>query len=88
MVLDVHDTVAALFQPDLANGFEEGQALNVANRSTDFDHDDVDIGCGERADARFDFVGDVRDHLDGVAEVIAMAFLLEHVPVDAAGGYG
>ena len=35
-----------------------------------------------------DLVGDVRDHLDGAAEVVAAALLLQHVRVDPARGDG
>jgi hypothetical protein len=34
----------------------------------------------------FDFVGDVRDHLDRRAEVVPAPLLLDDVPVDLAGG--
>ena len=34
----------------------------------------------------FDFVGDVGDDLNGLAEVVALAFLVQNVPVDLAGG--
>ena len=37
-------------------------------------------------DARLDLVGDVRDDLDGLAEVVAAAFLLDDRLVDLAGG--
>jgi hypothetical protein len=82
----IHDIVAPLLQPDLADGLEEGQAFDIAHRAADLGHHDIDARLGQGADARFDLVGDVRDHLDGVAEVVAAALLLEHVPVDAAGG--
>ena len=38
------------------------------------------------ADPRLDLVGDVRDHLDRVAEVVAPSLLLDHRQVDRAGG--
>ena len=41
---------------------------------------------GEREDALLDLVGDVRDHLHGLAEVRAVALLGEHRLVDRAGG--
>ena len=37
-------------------------------------------------DARLELVGDVRNDLDGVAEVFAAPFLAQHVPVDLACG--
>ena len=41
---------------------------------------------GEPADAALDLVGDVRDHLHGLAEVVAAALGGEHRRVDRAGG--
>ena len=40
---------------------------------------------GELADGRFDLVGDVRNNLDRLAEVVALAFLVDHRLVDLAG---
>ena len=39
-----------------------------------------------RQDPVLDLVGDVRDHLDGVAEVVAAALLGDHLGVDLTGG--
>ena len=41
---------------------------------------------GRVADARLDLVGDVRNHLDGRAQVLAAPLLGDHRLVDAAGG--
>ena len=41
---------------------------------------------GEPVDAPLDLVGDVRDHLHGLAEVVAAALGGEHRGVDRAGG--
>ena len=41
---------------------------------------------GELADAVLDFVGDVRNHLHGFAEIIAAAFLEDHALVNLAAG--
>ena len=46
----------------------------------------VSVDLGDRADARLDLVRDVRDHLDGRAEVLALALLAEHAVPDRAGG--
>src|SRR5207344_3569662 len=59
--------------------------LNVADRSTDLHDDDVHT-VRNFLDGGFDFVGDVRDDLDGFAEVIAASFLGENGFVDAASG--
>jgi hypothetical protein len=42
--------------------------------------------CRAALDVVLDLVGDVRDDLHGLAEVVAAAFLLEHRLIDLAGG--
>ncbi len=70
---------------ELADGFEEGQAFDVADRAADFDEHEVDaVVAGE--DELLDGVRDVRDHLHRAAQVVAAAFAGEDVLVDAAGG--
>ena len=72
---------------ELADGLEEGQALDVAHRAADLGDDHVDIGvAGHPGDALLDLVGDVRDHLHRAAQVVALAFLADDVVVDGAGG--
>src|SRR5665213_1040891 len=71
--------------PHLPDRFEERQRFDVADRSADLD--DADVGAAPFGDARdvcFDLVGDVRDHLDGRAEIVAAALLLDHRLVDLA----
>ena len=43
-------------------------------------------GLGDQRDPLLDLVGDVRDHLDGAAEVVAAALAADDRVVDAAGG--
>ena len=84
--VDVHHVVAAILEADLAERLEEGQPLDVADGAALLDEDHVDALLVHGADAGLDLVGDVRDHLDRAAEVVAVALLAEHVPIDAAGG--
>jgi hypothetical protein len=76
---------------DLPRRLEERQRLDVAHRAADLgDHDvrrgAVLVGGRHRDDAVLDLVGDVRDDLHGVAEVLAAALLGDHGRVDLAGG--
>ena len=81
----VAGVVAAFFQAHLTDGFEEGQRLDVADRTADFD--DGHVGpVGATFDRILDLVGDVRDDLHRLAEVFAAPFLLDHRLVDLAGG--
>ena len=81
----VDRVVAADVLAELADRFEERQALDVADGAADLDEHDVGVAA-DRADAVLDLVGDVRNHLHGAAEVIAAPLLLDHRHVDLAGG--
>ena len=74
----------AKLQAHLANGFEEGKRFDVADSAADFDDDDVDT-FGDAFDTALDFVGDVGNDLDGLAEVVAAALLGEDGFVNTAG---
>ena len=76
--------VAAELDAELADGLEERQRLDVADRAADLDHADVGI-AGAQLDAALDLVGDVRDHLHRGAEVVAAPLFRDHALVDAPG---
>ena len=85
----VHEraVVAADLVPQLADRLEEGQRFDVTDGAADLDEHQVGgFGLGEREHALLDLVGDVRDHLHGLAEVVAPALLRDHRGVDGAGG--
>ena len=85
--VDEAGVFAAEFLAHLADGFEEGERFDVADGAADFDDDDIDVaGTSDLARGVLDFVGDVRDDLDGFAEVVAAALLGDDLLVDAAGG--
>ena len=70
----------------LADGLEERQALDVADRAADLDDHDVRVARARHArDPFLDLVGDVRDDLDRAAQVVAATLLGDHRLVDAAG---
>jgi hypothetical protein len=78
--VDEGGVVRAELQAELAHGFEEGERLDVAHGATDLDDGDIDRIVGAHAgtalDVFLDLVGDVRDHLHRLAEVVAPAFFL------------
>ena len=80
----------AELQGHLAHGFEERQRLDVTHRAADFHDRHVHrVGradTGAAAHIVLDLVGDVRDDLHGLAEVVAAALLLQHRGVDLAAG--
>ena len=72
---------------ELANRLEERQRLDVADRAADLGDDDV----GGRhllrpPDPRLDLVRDVRDHLHGRAQELALALAAENGVPDGARG--
>ena len=69
----------------LADGFQEWERLDVADGAADFDQDDVHA-FGDFAECGFNFIGDVRDDLHGLAKIIAAAFFGDDGFVEAAGG--
>ena len=68
----------------LTERFEEGQTFDVAGGAADFSDEYVN-SFAALEDAFLDLVGDVRDDLHGLAEVVAAAFLLDDGLVDLAG---
>ena len=82
--MDVGGVVAAGILPELADGLEKRQALDVADGAADLDDDDVDV-AGHGPDAVLDLVGDVRNDLHGPSEVVAAPLLLDHREVDLPG---
>src|SRR5262249_45476080 len=73
---------AARFLQDRANGLEERQRLDGADRAADL-HDDHIHAVADVANASLDLVGDVRNHLDGLAEIIAAPLFFDDPEVDA-----
>ena len=85
--VDVEGVLAADLAPQLADRLDEGLALDVADRAADLDDDDVGVMLARgEPHAVLDLVGDVRDDLDGAAEVVAAAFLGDDRGVDLTGG--
>ncbi len=85
---DVHveDVLAPDVLAELPDRLEEGQDLDVADGAADLGDHDVDVVARQGEDPLLDLVGDVRDHLHGLAEILALALLGEHRLVDRAGG--
>ena len=80
--------LAAELVAHLAGGLDERLRLDVADGAADLGDDHVGLGALGRLQphAALDLVGDVRDDLHGVAEVLAAALLGDHRRVDLAGG--
>ncbi len=83
--MDEHRALRAELVAELADRFQERQALDVADRAADLDKREIDAVQPGR-DVLLDGVGDVRDHLHGGAEVVAAALAGDDLAVDAARG--
>ncbi len=64
------------FVAHLANGFQKRQRFNVAHGSPDFDNHHIVI-VGNGFDGVFDFIGDVRNDLNGFPQIIAASFFFD-----------
>ena len=83
--MDVHAGAAAKLDTELTDGLEERQRFDVADRAADLDHADISAVRTE-LHAALDLVRDVRNDLDGGAQVVATALFRDDALVDAAGG--
>ncbi len=84
--VDVEAVLLAHVERELADGLQERLALDVAHRAADLGDHHVDVRRrAELGHGRLDLVGDVRDHLDRLAQVLAPPLLLDHRLVDLAG---
>ena len=85
-----HMDEQAVFPPDLErnlpHGLQKRLGFDVADGAADFGDDHVRARFGGKpVHELLDFVGDVRNHLHGRAEVLPASLLVEHVPVHLAG---
>src|SRR6266852_4908302 len=79
--------LGSFFVAQLANCFQKRQRFDVADGAADFRDHYISFTVGrDRTDCFHDFVGDVRDDLNRLAEIVAAALLLEHRKINAAGG--
>ena len=79
--------VAADVVAHLAGGLEERKRLDVADGAADLGDDDVHVWACHRPHALLDLIGDMRDHLHGVSEIVPAPLLGDHRRVHLAGGH-
>ncbi len=77
--------LAAQFVAQLADRFEERQAFDVAHRAADLHQQEIDLVLARHHEF-LDGVRDVGNDLHGAAQIAALALLLDHPLIDAAGG--
>ena len=86
------DVFATNTELELSKRFDEWCTFNVSNRATKLNH--TDIGCLSRTvgtlcrhplNPFLNFIGDVRDNLDGLAKIVSSAFSLDDTRIHLAG---
>ena len=77
---------ARAFMGELADCLEKGQALDIADRAADLAQHEIDLVLADGQEV-LDLVGDMRNDLNGLAQIFAAPFLFQHVGIDAAGGH-
>ena len=85
--MDIQRIILAQFPTQLPDGFQKRQAFNVADRAADLNNGHIHVsGFGDLLDALFDLIGNMRDDLHGLAQIIPAALLGDHGIIDLAGG--
>ena len=77
--------VAALFVAHLADGFQERQRFDIAHGAADFDDHHVHVRR-HLLQRGLDLIGDVRNHLHGLAQIVAAPLAGDDLLVDAPAG--
>ncbi len=90
--MEEEDVVATDVVAHLTGGLEERLRLDVTDGATDLRDDDVgpvslEVRSAHGEDPALDLVRDVRDDLDGVAEVFAAPLLGDDRRIHLAGGH-
>jgi hypothetical protein len=80
--MDITAVLAADIEGELANGFQKRLTFDVADCAANLGDDDVDARLSQLVDAVLDLVGDVRNDLHGLAEILAAPLLLDHRQVN------
>ncbi|CAH0302523.1 hypothetical protein SRABI106_03808 [Rahnella aquatilis] len=83
--MHIQRVLTAHFNRHLTNRFQERQGFDITDSTANFNQHDI-VAFAAFNDAFFDVVGDVRDNLDGCAEIVATALFAQHVGINTASG--
>ena len=75
--MDKHAVLPTHIDRDLPDRFQEGQTFDVADSATDFRNHDVGVVVGQFLDHLLNLIGDVWNHLHGLAEKLAASLLVD-----------
>ena len=71
----------------LTDRFNERLTFNIADGAADFCDDNICVGLfSNGVDKRFDFIGNMRNNLNGFAQIFPVSLFSKNVPVHFAGG--
>ena len=84
--VDVADVVSSCIVSILANRFKERKNLNVTDGAADFCDDDVNVIGRDTLNATLDLIGDVRNDLNGLAQILTLALGRHHRLINRTGG--
>ena len=81
------DGILSQFPFQLSDGFQKRRTFNVADGSANFRNNKIIVVFfAQQLDASLDFVRNVWHHLYGLAQVVAVSFLVDDGFIDAARG--
>ena len=65
--VNIENILSPYFLADLASSLKKWLRFNVTNRATDLSNNDIDIWRSHSANALFNLISDVRNHLNSLA---------------------
>ena len=84
--VDEQAVLLPYLQRDLAHRLQEGLGLDIADGAADFGDDHIRVGLpADAVDELFDLIGHVGNDLNRGTQILAPAFLVQHVPVHLSG---
>ena len=82
------DAAASQLPTQLADGLDKRQRLDIAHGAPDLGDDEVILAGGaQQLDVALDFIGDMGDNLDRLAQIVAAALLVDDALIDTARGH-
>ena len=83
--MHIHGVLATYFYRHLANSFEEWQGFDITDGTADFNQNHI-VTFATFKDAFFDCISDMRNNLNGRAQIVTTTLFTQHIRVDATSG--
>ena len=85
--MNVQYIVTANFLLDLANSLHKWQGLNITYSTTDFGNNYICTIAGSHIiNTLLNLIGDMRNNLDSLAQIITTALLVKNIPINLTSG--